>query len=252
MKKSVLLLGIIALSVMIIGFAAAQALPAPPVTTAQVGEFFRSLLVGGSAITEDVISRFLLAILIITVLAKPAYMITKNRSASIIVSSVVAILGIRFLTYQMIQGILLPYGAVAIVVSTFLVFALIAYFLTDITYPWIRKIGWIMLAVVFLGLWWSRASDIGDMTYVYLVTAGVSIGFFFLDGTFNNIKIKMRSQNKKDGQTYVQIIKMQKDIDDYTQLLPYAGTDTKEEKELLAQIKERQDKINSLLKTLGK
>jgi hypothetical protein len=252
MKRSVLFAGILALTILSISIVAAQALPAPPIATSDIITFFTNLLTGTAPGTADVFAKFLLLILLITVLSKPAEMITKTRTPAIIVATVISILGLRFLSAEMISGILLPYGTVAIVVSTFVPFLLLAYFLNDIPFTALRKVGWLMTAVVFIGLWWFRFKDIGGMAYVYAITAALSIILFLFDRTIQNWKIKLDVNNETDARNYIQITKMQQDIADYTQLLPSAGVNTPQERALLRQIKERQAKINTLLKQLSK
>lgn len=252
MKKSVILFSALFSAIFSISLVAAQALPAPPITSQQFLSFFTNLLTGTAPGTADVFAKFLLLIILVTILSKPAEMITKSKTPAIILATVISILGLRFLSADWVSGILLPYGTVAIVVSTFVPFLLLAYFLNDIPFTALRKVGWIMTAVVFLGLWWFRASDIGDMSYLYLITAILSFILFLSDRTIQNWKIKLDSDNEKDAQTYIQITRMQGDIRDYTALLPSAGVNTPQERALLKQIKERQAKIDTLLKQLSK
>ena len=124
MKKSVLILGLFVFSILMINFVVAQALPAPPVTLNQIGKFFDDLLKGTSG--GESLARLLLAMLITAVLYQPALKITNEKpGVAFIVAFIVSVLGVRFLSSsEMIQGILLPYGALAIVISSVLPFLL--------------------------------------------------------------------------------------------------------------------------------
>jgi hypothetical protein len=251
MKKSVIIFGALFLAILSISLVAA-ALPAPPVTSQEFLTFFTSLLTGAAPGTVDIFARFLLLILLITVLTKPAEMITKTRTPAIIVASVISILGIRFLSNEMISGVLLPYGTVAIIVSVFVPFLLLVYFLNDIPFAALRKVGWIMTAIVFLGLWWFRFQTIGAMAYVYAITAVLSVILFLLDRTIQNLKIKITVNNEKDSQTYIQITTLQQRINVNTGLLPTAPPGSPQEKAILSSLKDDQDRISTLLKQLGK
>ena len=69
---------------------------------------------------------------------------------------------------QVLNGILLPYGALAIALSIALPFLIYFFFVhTSIESAIGRRIAWIIFAVVFLGLWIMRYSDMGKMNTIY-------------------------------------------------------------------------------------
>jgi len=251
MKKSALIFSSLIMSVLSINLVSA-ALPAPPITMNELTNFFTSIFIGTSAfggIGADVFARFLLVILMITILAKPAQLITKERNTALIVAVIVSILGIRFLTPEMISGVLLPYGTVAIVVSTFIPFFLLAYFLQQIEFNWIRKIGWIMSAVVFIGLWWMRWTDIGNMAYIYLIVSILSIIFFLFDGTIQNWFTAQKMKGRLDMEGHIEVVRLERQLDEYIQLLGSAKPGSSGEKAIKESIDDTKKKIITVLKT---
>jgi len=251
MKKGAIISALIS-SVLAIGIATAQELPAPPIAMNDMltflSQIFSGILVGGAGIlSADLFARLLLLIVLIVVLRKPAELITKEPGTATIIAVIVSILGIRFLSSEVIQGILLPYGTIAIVVSTFIPFMLLTYFLINMPYSWVRKIGWIMTLVVFIGLWWMRWTDIGNMAYVYLIVAILSIILFFFDGTIQRWLTNIKLKGRMDTEAYIEIARLEKQMDDYVQLLSAASSGSKEAAALDKKIFEVRKRIAHLL-----
>ena len=241
MKKSVVLFGVLFLFLALaISLVAAQALPAPkveitssvlpapPITMAEISKAFSTILTGPLALGEtasDTFSRFLLFILLVTVLYAPAKIITKNATPSIIISTAVSILGLRFLTQELVRGILLPYGTLAVTVSVLLPLVLLAYFLDSITLVWIRKVGWIFAAAIFLGLWWTRWSYIGDLAWVYLVGTALSVGFFFFDGTIQRFFWAQAIKRDEGREAYMKALDIKERLTKAIERIPQATTE---------------------------
>jgi len=250
MKKSVLILVSLFIILGLSALVSAVSLPAPPIVWSDVTLFLNNLLVGATTIgSDDTFARFLILVLLIVILTKPAKTIIGSTTPAIIIATIVSILGLRFLSAQLIQGILLPYGTVAIVASTFIPFALLAYFLSDISIGWIRKIGWIFTTVIFVGLWWMRWTDIGNMAYAYIIASILSIAFFFFDGTIQGWLKLNKIQKEKSKGAYMRIMELKQSIDEAIALFPNATT-TAEKSVLRESIKEDEDKIKELMKQL--
>lgn len=185
MKKSVILFSALFLSIASISLAAA-ALPAPPIAMNDISDFFTKLLSGVSG--QDLMIRVLLVMLLTTVLFRPAYKLVGEKSGlAFIIAALVSILGIKYLaTYDLITGLLLPYGALAIALSAGLPFILIGMLIVSAPDmpATLRKILWGLMTGAFILLWWFRWTDIGDLAYIYLFMGLISAAvLFFLDGT---------------------------------------------------------------------
>lgn len=165
---------------------AAQALPAPPITLDGLRTFFSALLVGTYHGGEDVVSRLFIFLVLAVVLYKPSEKILGDDKSNLalFLSALVSLLAVRFFSPDMIQGLLLPYGALGIVLSIFLPFLLFGAFIvtSDIT-PSLRKLGWWLMTGIFCFLWWTRWSNIGDMAWIYLFAALLSLVAVWFDGT---------------------------------------------------------------------
>ncbi|MDP1729346.1 MAG: hypothetical protein Q8L27_04040, partial [archaeon] len=101
-----------------------------------------------------------------------------------IVSAVVSILSIRFLPENdIIKGILLPYSALGIALTTFLPLLIFFFFLhnSDIKY-FGRRAGWILYAIIFLALWASKEVQLSDTSnWIYWTALGFVILSFMFD-----------------------------------------------------------------------
>jgi len=256
MKKSALIFAAI-FSILAIGLVAAQELAAPPIAMNEMLSFLSTIFTGiltpggTDILSADLFARLLLLIVLIVVLRKPAQLITGEPGTATIIAVIVSILGVRFLTTEMIQGILLPYGTIAIIVSTFIPFILLAYFLISMPYSWVRKIGWIMAAVIFTGLWWMRWTEIGNMAYVYLIVSILSIILFLLDGTIQRWWEVMQLKGKLNTTAYIGVAKIEREMDETMQLLT-TTSDKKQVKEIKAKLDKLREQMMNLLKEAKK
>ena len=217
MKKGVLIPGIFLVSILAISLVSAQALPAPANLPASIGlpqiaEYLRDLLIGGTG--EDLVARFLLVMLLTTVLFLPAQNITGKKSAlSFIIALIVSVLGIRF--FPQIQLLLLPYGVLAIAISSILPLVLFgAFLMTGIgkESPTIRKIGWCAFGGTFFFLWLDRYKTLGDLSYIYFGIAVISVAFLLFDGTIQNALIMSRMRNANSRGAWRQQSDLEEDI----------------------------------------
>jgi len=113
-------------------------------------------------------------------------------------SIVVAVLGIRFITDNILQTILLPYGAVAIAITAAIPFVawfiLINIGLRHERYITIRKVAWIFFAVIFIGLWITRSGSEqlpGSSSLIYPITAFLAFLVIAMDGTLQRFMTRM-------------------------------------------------------------
>lgn len=168
----------------------------PTIDFKGIGEFFKTTFIyilhpsGGGA---DLFARGLLFILLCSILYAAAKKVPVfSDKVALLVAVIVSILGVRFLTQEMISGILLPYGTLAIVATIGLPYILFFYLIEGMDKN-IRKFGWIFFGATMLGLGWMRWTDIGKMAYLYIV-AGLIALFVFVP--FDKYWHKLRTSIK--------------------------------------------------------
>jgi len=237
MKKSVILFGLLFLfSALAISLVSAQALPAPSLTFNYLGDFFNSLLSGVSG--DVTLVKVLLVMLLTTILFQPANkLLGKKPAIAFIVAFLVSVLGIKYLaTYDLVKGLMLPYGALAIAVSSMLPFLLISYLLTTIESKTIRKLGWAIMAGSFILLWWFRWTDIGDLAWIYLGLGLICLAvLFWFDSTIRVALAEAGMENSK-AVLNIKIANLNKEIADLYEAVANVGEDEKTQKNLLKQI----------------
>lgn len=122
---------------------------------------------------------------------------------SLIISLIVSILSVRYITPEWINTIILPYGAFAIAVTA-LIPLILFFFLVETGlqgHPALRKICWIFAAVVFVGLFFYRINVIPpgkedfNPAYIYLIATVASVIFLIADETIQRAFTKARYAN---------------------------------------------------------
>lgn len=111
-----------------------------------------------------------------------------------VLSVVVPLLSVRYMSFEWINTILLSYQVFGVALTAFLPFILYFFFLMSASKgsSTIRKIGWIFFIVIYFGLWGTAQNQFyGE---VYMWTAGVAFLFLLFDGTINNLMVKNRME----------------------------------------------------------
>ena len=107
----------------------------------------------------------ILLFLIINAVFKKIPRIGENSGVSLIISAIVAILSVRYISdSQLITGILLPYTTLGIVVATAIPFLIFFWLINTTKLGGIgRRIGWAGFGIVYAFLWKSRYSDLSPL-----------------------------------------------------------------------------------------
>lgn len=132
--------------------------------------------------------------------------LSENQIVLWVVSIAVSLLSTRWLTQnEIVNSILLPYDALGITLSAFLPILLIFVFieigLQGRRRKPIRKIAWVIFAVVFFIFWFVRyeqVSEVGEaIMWVYPISALICLGLFIFDGTIQKFlkKFEMDKRN---------------------------------------------------------
>jgi len=144
-------------------------------------------LIGVNQFDQYFFARVLLLILVyvLCTISLQNVDVFKERSGAIfIISAVVAILGARYIGgLDLIETLLLPYGAVMISMITVLPFLVYFFFVhKTMASGAARRTAWIFFAAIYLGLWWTRGADaqLTEFRWVYnLALAGVVASVIF-------------------------------------------------------------------------
>lgn len=120
-----------------------------------------------SAYDEYFFSRVLLLLLLFFVLYAllgKMELFEDRTGIKFIVASAVSIIGMRYLTMSdFINGILLPYGVLAVAITVGLTFLIFGYFVHESVHSGnVRKLMWILYLAIFLGMWLDRFKDLSS------------------------------------------------------------------------------------------
>ncbi len=129
-------------------------------------------IVGGGLFARTLF--FLIVLSVVWVVIGRITLFSDKKGVIAIISISVALLSTRFLLQtEWVETVLLPYTVLGVALTAFIPFIIYFYFLEFITTErWVRKVGWIFGAVVFMGLWWNRYDTLqSDALYIYPITA---------------------------------------------------------------------------------
>lgn len=153
-----------------------------------LGPFFEAIL-GVSQFDQNFFARVLLLIIVfvITSIALEAIDTFKGKKGVIyIIAACVSILGARYIgELDVMQAILLPYGAVSLALVTLLPFLIVFFFIhKSMSSGAARRTAWIFFAVLFVGLWITRGNDLGldpNLRWIYNIAIGAVIASVIFD-----------------------------------------------------------------------
>jgi len=151
----------------------------------------------------------LIYVVILTVLKRIELFRYRNQFAAILIAAVMSILAVRFMSEsQVIEGILVPYGAMGIGITVFLPFLVYFFF---VHYSGIghfgRKVAWAIFALAFIGLWVSqvaKGSSSEIINFIYL--SGlilVALAFIFdkqVQRYFDLSQVRKATKHMRDSQ----------------------------------------------------
>lgn len=136
---------------------------------------------------ELIYTKMLLFFLLITVvylILKKNKIISENRGLNFIVSLVISMLAVRYLPDDLINGIRIPYGALAVAILIFIPLLIFFFWLhgnSHIT-SFGRRIGWVIYGAAFIALWSNDPNKMPITNTVYWI----GLGFVALSLIFDN------------------------------------------------------------------
>lgn len=169
------------------------------------------LLFGGASSNDLLFAKVLFFVIILTliwVILDRTSFFNEYTWVTWTLAIAVAVLSTRwFADASFIQTLILPYTALGVAISAGLPF-LLFFFMVNVglkEHPrMVRRIAWIFFAVIFVGLWFSRYSELGRFGWIYPVTAGLALLVAWRDGTIRSFieqatNQKFQSQAARDG-----------------------------------------------------
>lgn len=193
MKKStiaLLILLLLAVSPLVSAQITAPPLGAPDLEPGSFGLFIYEIFEGffnfigvviDTTVKESFYPKVLLFILFVVMIYPVVNRIEAfrgNAAMSLIVTLIIATLGSRFLTDHVVNLIMIPYGALAILATTIIplmiLFTFTNYFIPSDN-ELLRTIVWVVAAVSFFGLLIHRWDDVGAARVIYLLGGCLSL-----------------------------------------------------------------------------
>lgn len=154
---------------------------------------FLEALFGSS---EYIFEKFLFLLLVLAIsyaALNKAGIFEDNGTILWVVSIAVSILATRFLTETgTVQTILLSYSVLGVVLTAAIPLIIFFFFVESFESSTIRKVLWVLFIVVFIGIWNSRADEVGKLAWVYFFTGAVALIFLLADGTIRRLMIKQQ------------------------------------------------------------
>lgn len=120
----------------------------------------------------------------------PLFQDKEHEWARVVLSLAVALLSTRFLLEEgWVETILLPYSTFGIAITSLIPLILYFYFVyKGIRSKTLRRVAWIVAAVVFIGLWFTRRGELQNIaTWVYPTIIAACIALFIFDGSIKRI-----------------------------------------------------------------
>ena len=235
---------------------------APNLPMASPGDLLKSIIqwiaqiagwvLGGAGLGGFVFSKLLLFILLVAVLyptAKKIPAIRENTAAAMIIAVIVSVLGLQFITPEMINAILLPYGTLAIAAATMIPLILYAYFVEGIHIGWIRKVAWSVALATFLGLWTIRYSELGVIATYFYGGAALMCGIMLvLDGTITRWRLGIKAKSHEQKALIEKIDEMIGRRNNLIDRASAPGIDQATRKSILRQVKDMDGAIRDMTK----
>lgn len=183
------------------------------------GPLFSVFLGGyGDYMFERILFLFIM-ISVIYVVVSRMDVFKQNRAVIWIITLSISLLSTRFLTESdLVRTMILPYSVLGVsltaVLPIMIYFTFVQSFSESAT---LRKILWIFFIIVFVGLWASRYDELGQLSWIYLMTAIAAVIFLLFDGTIRRaiVRNKMKELNIDNRENFmVEIRRQLKELQD--------------------------------------
>ncbi|MAG37820.1 hypothetical protein CMI45_00325 [Candidatus Pacearchaeota archaeon] len=156
------------------------------------------VIVGTSETGEIFFGRLLMLVvvfsLVVVILGRLPFF-DDHSWAPWLISGVLAITAVRFLSVEWIRTVVLPNQVFAVALTAGLPFVLFFLIVKEFPSRTARRVSWIFFGIVFLALWTARSAELGKISYVYPLTALLALGMIFFDGTIRRWMAQIEMEN---------------------------------------------------------
>jgi hypothetical protein len=213
-----------------------------------LGPVFAALL-GSGSFDEFFFSRILLLVMIFSIvfisLGKIAlFEDKKNTFAKYIVSAVVSLFAVRFMAEsELVKMILLPYGVFGVALAVLVPFLIYFFFVHNAIVSGAgRRIAWTIFAAVFFGLWYARADQFGEYSWIYwLGIIGVAISFLF-DEKIHDYFGRKEARDARNSRLDGELTAIEDNIQEASRVLANSPNNKPAQRHLLA-LERRRDEL---------
>jgi hypothetical protein len=160
---------------------------------------FLEVLLGAVGNSELFMGKLIITIILLSLI----YVILQKSMADFfsekkwmlwVISIGAALLGVRYLTPEMITTIVLPNSALAVALIAGIPFVLFFNIVKDFQSGISRRISWIFFGVIFLGLYSLRSDELGDIAFIYPLTALLAFIMATMDGTISRWNAQIKAE----------------------------------------------------------
>src|SRR3989344_7507264 len=165
---------------------------------------------GGHFLFEKLLI-FLLIFGLVYVSLGPMEIISGNRAVHIIISVIVPLLSVRFMSVQWINTILIQYQVLGIALAGILPFLIYLSFLHGVTDSTVvRRIGWIFFIFIYFCIW--ATTTYNSYAQVYFWTMLIALIFMLLDRTIHYYFMKQSLQAAESTDKWDHIRRLRQEI----------------------------------------
>jgi hypothetical protein len=218
--------------------------------------------VGGDLTGELLLVKVLLLILAIAILYSAVRLvpgIRENEFTIWIVTIVVSILSVRFLTTEALVNLVwLPNGVTGIALMSLLPFLIYFFYVENLNSSALRRTAWIFYSILFLAIalvrWEKLAVDsskyiITNLAWIYIFTATISLLSFIFDKTIHARFLMSAIEKKGADLNALNIATLQTNIQNYRQIIANPASTPAQIITAQNQIKDLEKRIKILLKS---
>ncbi len=146
---------------------------------------------------------FILAFSVIGLALSKFPLFEGKKGVTFVVSIITSILGVRYLSVDWLQLIVLSHSTLVVAITAMIPFVAYFFFVRALPSRTMHRIAWIFAMVVFSGLFiYASISDEGlvegagmwTSAYVYLFAVALCLWMFFYDGFFEKLKARVDAE----------------------------------------------------------
>lgn len=174
---------------------------------------------------------FLLILAIVSTALRKVPGISENEMIVKIVAIIIALMSARYMTTEaLINFIWLPYGALGILLSSFLPFIIFFFFVESMESSFLRRTGWISFAIIYGALAYLRFSDfvVGgawweNLALIYALVALISIAIIPFEKKIHAIILVSSIRRGYDTKSIILKTELQRELEKVNKALATPG-----------------------------